>query len=257
MESYGMPSNDWNAALYDQKHAFVFEYGKGLLAVLEPKAGESILDLGCGTGHLAQEMADAGARVVGIDSSPEMVEKARKTYPEVEFLVADARDFSFPYQFDAVFSNATLHWIPEAERVVERISTALRPGGRFVAEFGGRGNVASIVGALREATRELTGVAVEAGWYYPSIGEYAPLLEKHGLAVQSAVLFDRPTKLEDGEKGIRNWINMFCQDMLHPVPVDMRPQVIERIEAILRPKLFKDGNWFGDYRRLRIVAFKA
>lgn len=251
-----MPGNDWDAALYDQKHAFVFEYGKGLLAVLEPQAGERILDLGCGTGHLAQTIAETGAYVVGIDSSLEMVEQARKAYPEIEFLVADARSFSFPYQFDAVFSNATLHWIPEAERVVERVSAALHPGGRFVAEFGGKGNVASIVSTLQEATVELTGVTVEAGWYYPSIGQYAPLLEKHGLAVRSAVLFDRPTKLEEGEKGLRNWIAMFCQGLLHPVPVDVRPRVIERVEAILRPKLFRDGNWFADYRRLRIVAYK-
>lgn len=251
-----MPDNTWNAALYDQKHAFVFEYGKGLLALLEPQAGEKILDLGCGTGHLARQMAEVGAQVVGIDSSPQMVEQARKAYPDIEFLVADARDFSFPYQFDAVFSNATLHWIPEAERVVECISAALRPGGRFVAEFGGKGNVASIVDALQAATADVAGIAVQADWYYPSIGEYAPLLEKHGLAVQSAVLFDRPTKLEEGENGLRNWITMFCQDMLRPVPAGLRPQVIERVEAILRPKLFKDGNWYADYRRLRIVAYK-
>ncbi|HLI08386.1 MAG TPA: class I SAM-dependent methyltransferase [Ktedonobacteraceae bacterium] len=251
-----MPRNDWNAALYDQKHAFVFEYGKGLLALLEPQAGEKILDLGCGTGHLAREIAATGAQVVGIDSAAEMVEKARQAYPDIEFLVVDARNFSFPYQFDAVFSNATLHWIPEAEQVVERVSAALRAGGRFVAEFGGKGNVASIVNALREATAELAGVAVDAGWYYPSIGEYASLLEKHGLAVQSAVLFDRPTKLEDGEKGLRNWITMFCQGMLSTIPDDVRQQVIVRVEALLRPKLFRDGNWFADYRRLRIVANK-
>lgn len=252
-----MPNNDWNAALYDQKHAFVFEYGKGLLALLEPQAGERILDLGCGTGHLAWRIAEAGAQVVGIDSSPQMVEQARRAYPDIEFLVADARDFSFPYQFDAVFSNATLHWVPEAERVVERISAALRPGGRFVAEFGGKGNVASIVTALQEAAAEVAGVTVKAGWYYPSIGEYAPLLEKHGLAVRSAILFDRPTKLEEGEKGLRNWITMFCQDMLRPVPADLRTQVIEHIETMLRPQLFRDGNWYADYRRLRIVAYKG
>ena len=251
-----MPNNDWNAALYDQKHAFVFEYGKGLLALLDPQAGEKILDLGCGTGHLAREIAEAGAQVVGIDSSPQMVEQARKAYPDIEFLVADARDFSFPYQFDAVFSNATLHWIPEAEQVVARISAALRPGARFVAEFGGKGNVASIVDALQEATAEVAGITVKAGWYYPSIGEYAPLLEKYGLAVRNATLFDRPTKLEEGEKGLRNWITMFCQDLLRPVPADVRPQVIERVEAMLRPKLFRDGNWFADYRRLRVVAYK-
>ncbi len=251
-----MPDNNWNAALYDQKHAFVFEYGRGLLALLEPQEGEKILDLGCGTGHLARQMAEAGAQVVGLDSSPQMVEQARRAYPDIEFLMADARDFSFPYQFDAVFSNATLHWIPEAERVVACISAALRPGGRFVAEFGGKGNVATIIGALQDAAAEVAGVAVKADWYYPSIGEYTPLLEKYGLAVQSAVLFDRPTKLEEGANGMRNWIAMFCQDMLRPIPVDLMPQVIERAETILRPKLFKDGNWYADYRRLRIVAYK-
>jgi trans-aconitate methyltransferase len=251
-----MPDNNWNAALYDQKHAFVFEYGRGLLALLEPQEGEKILDLGCGTGHLARQMAEAGAQVVGLDSSPQMVEQARRAYPDIEFLMADARDFSFPYQFDAVFSNATLHWIPEAERVVACISAALRPGGRFVAEFGGKGNVATIIGALQDAAAEVAGVAVKADWYYPSIGEYTPLLEKYGLAVQSAVLFDRPTKLEEGANGMRNWIAMFCQDMLRPILVDLMPQVIERAETILRPKLFKDGNWYADYRRLRIVAYK-
>ncbi len=125
-----MPEIEWNPGLYDQKHAFIFEYGKGLLSILAPREGERILDLGCGTGHLTQAIAASGARVVGIDSSLEMIEQARITYPDIEFLVADARAFSFPYQFDAVFSNAALHWIPEAERVVEHIAIALRPGGQ-------------------------------------------------------------------------------------------------------------------------------
>ena len=251
-----MPSIDWNASLYDQKHAFVFEYGKGLLSLLEPRAGESILDLGCGTGHLAQAIVESGAQVVGIDASPEMVERARKAYPDIEFLVADAREFSFPYQFDAVFSNATLHWIKEAESVVEHISAALRPGGRFVAELGGKGNVASITSALGQAMQEVAGVTVEAGWYFPSLGTYAALLEKHGLAVQSAVLFDRPTKLEDGENGLRNWIQMFSPTVFRDVPATVKEQVLTRVEELLRPGLFKDGHWFGDYKRLRIVAYK-
>jgi trans-aconitate methyltransferase len=252
-----MPENDWNPALYDQKHAFIFEYGRGLLSVLAPREGEHILDLGCGTGHLTQAIAASGARVLGIDSSPEMIEQARITYPDIEFLVADARTFSFPYLFDAVFSNAALHWIPEAERVVEHIAIALRPGGRFVAEFGGRGNVASITNALQEAMREIAGVKVESGWYFPSIGTYTALLEKHGLAVQSAVLFDRPTKLEESTHGLRNWLTMFCAGMLVDLPDAMKQRVIEHVEASLRPGLFKDGNWFADYRRLRVVAINA
>src|SRR5947209_4560821 len=187
-----MPNNNWNTALYDQKHAFVFEYGKGLIPVLEPQPGELILDLGCGTGHLTKVIAESGARVIGIDSSTSMIETARAAYPDLEFLIADARDFSFPFQFDAIFSNATLHWIAEAEHVVRRIKESLKTRGRFVAEFGGRGNVATITTAVKQSFLELANIEVDFGWYFPSIGEYASLLEKHGLVVQSALLFERP-----------------------------------------------------------------
>ena len=209
-----MPTNNWNASLYDQKHSFVSEYGKSLIPLLEPQPGESILDIGCGTGHLTKAIAEAGAHVVGIDSSASMIETARTTYPDIEFLVANARNFSFPTPFDAVFSNAALHWIPEAEEVVHSIATALKPGGRFVAEFGGKGNIATIIFALQQSLREIANIEADFGWYYPSIGEYASLLERHGLMVRMALLFDRPTKLEDGEKGLRNWLQMFRGDML-------------------------------------------
>ncbi len=101
-------ANDWNPSLYDQKHAYISEYGKALISILAPRTGELVLDVGCGTGHLAKAIAEAGARVIGIDSSASMIETARKTYPGIEFLVADARDFSFPAPFDAVFSNARI-----------------------------------------------------------------------------------------------------------------------------------------------------
>jgi trans-aconitate methyltransferase len=252
-----MPENNWNATLYDQKHAFVFEYGKGLLALLDAQPGEVILDLGCGTGHHAQQLVDAGARVVGIDGAASMIETARKSYPEIEFQVMDARNFSFPYQFDAIFSNAVLHWIPEAEQVIGSIAATLKPGGRFVAEFGGKGNTQLTMGALGQALQELAGITVRSGWYFPSIGEYAPLLEKHGLEVNTALLFDRPTRLEDGEMGLRNWIRMFGGHILKDVPDDMLEEALKRTETQLRPALFKDGAWYMDYRRLRIVAHKA
>lgn len=251
-----MPDNDWNTSLYDQKHAFVSEYGKGLLPLLEPKAGEFILDLGCGSGHLAHAIAQSGAHVVGIDSSASMIETARIAYPDIEFLVADARDFAFPFTFDAIFSNATLHWVREAEQVVQRIVVALKPGGRFVAEFGGKGNVAIITTAVEQSLEEITHAKVDLGWYFPSIGEYASLLEQHGLAVQTALLFDRPTQLEEGEKGLRNWIQMFGDRIFTTVSEEVKQQALERTEEKVRKYLFKDGNWFADYKRLRIVAYK-
>src|SRR5260221_6945847 len=120
---------EWNAGLYEDKHSFVWEYGKALLDLLAARSGERILDLGCGTGHLTDRIAAAGAEVVGIDSSPAMVEQARRSYPPLRFEVGDARDFSFPEPFDAVFSNAVLHWITEPERVLACVQRALRPGG--------------------------------------------------------------------------------------------------------------------------------
>jgi trans-aconitate 2-methyltransferase len=250
-------TNDWNSSLYDQKHAFVFEYGKNLISLLNPQPGESILDLGCGTGHLTKTIAESGARVVGLDSSPKMIEAARAAYPELQFLQADATNFSFPATFDAVFSNATLHWVIEAEKAIQCIATSLKSRGRLVAEFGGKGNVATIITAIQQSIQELLHIEVETGWFYPSIGEYAPLLEKYGLTVQSALLFDRPTQLEEGEKGLRNWINMFCATMFRDVPETMKEQVLRSTEEKARDRLFQGDHWIADYRRLRITASKA
>jgi trans-aconitate methyltransferase len=251
-------TNAWNAALYDRNHSFVFEFGKDLLALLSPKPAERILDLGCGTGHLAQEIAAAGAEVIGIDHSEEMIAQAQRNYPHIKFQLADAGDFKFDDSFDAVFSNAVLHWIKDAEQVVTRISRALKPGGRFVAEFGGKGNVKSII--------EAAGKALQAAgfphrdqmnpWYYPSISEYTTLLEKQGLEVTYALLFDRPTSLEDGDRGLRNWIDMFANSFFDGIPSDRRAEIIEDIENRLRPQLYQNGTWFVDYKRLRVVAMK-
>jgi SAM-dependent methyltransferase len=251
-----MPTNNWNALLYDQKHSFVSEYGKSLIPLLEPQPNESILDLGCGTGHLTKTIAETSAHVVGIDSSASMIETARTTYPDLEFLVADARNFSFPMPFDAIFSNAALHWIPEAEEVVRSIAAALKPGGRFVAEFGGKGNIATIISALQQSLREVANIEADFGWYYPSIGEYTSLLERYGLTVRLALLFDRPTKLEDGKKGLRNWLQMFRGNMLQNMPDETKSQVIERTEERAHDLLFKGDHWIADYRRLRVVARK-
>lgn len=251
-----MPNDSWNPELYSQKHSFVFEYGRGLVSLLDPQPGERILDLGCGTGQLTAAIAEAGARVVGLDNSRGMIEQARERFPELEFVSGDAADFSFPEPFDAVFSNAVLHWVLDAEGAVRRISATLRPGGRFVAELGGSGNVRRIAEALREALRDEGRPGESVWWYFPTVGEYASLLEAHGFEVSFATLYDRPTKLEEGEAGLRNWLEMFKGEVLAELDAHAKQRVLSSVENSSRGALFSDGSWHADYRRLRVVAFK-
>lgn len=251
-----MAQHNWNPALYDQKHAFVFEYGQELLALLNPQSGEQILDLGCGTGHLTAQLAASGATVTGLDSSPSMIAAAQQNYPHLKFIFADAADFSLSEKFDAVFSNATLHWVTRAEAAVVSIAGALKPGGRFVAEFGGKGNAERVINAVAAAVGELTQAEVKHGWYYPSLGAYAALLEKHGLAVREARLFDRPTALV-GADGLRNWLTMFAEKMVQNLSDETRQEVFRLTEDKLRSTQFVNGEWFVDYRRLRVVADKT
>jgi trans-aconitate methyltransferase len=248
-------NQSWDAGLYDGRHAFVWKHGAALVELLAPQPNERILDLGCGTGHLTAQIAAAGARVVGLDHSAEMLSQARSAYPHLEFIQADARSFAFADPFDAVFSNAALHWITEPATVVGRVRDALKPGGRFVAEFGGRGNVQIIRAAMRAAAHRLSLPVEESPWYFPTIGEYAALLEAAGLEVRFALLFDRPTPLE-GPEGLRDWVRMFGHRELAMVPPEQREAFFLAVEEAARGPLFRDGGWTADYRRLRIVAFR-
>ncbi|MFH7025301.1 MAG: class I SAM-dependent methyltransferase [Heteroscytonema crispum UTEX LB 1556] len=249
----------WNTVLYESKHNFVWQYGEDLLQLLNPKPGESILDLGCGTGQLTEKIALSGAQVMGIDYAPAMIEKARQNYPQLQFDVADGRNFQVEKLLDAVFSNAALHWVPEADAVIRCIYQALKPSGRFVAEFGGKGNVQAIATALSYAL-EIIGIpqaSTPNPWYFPSIGDYATRLEQQGFDVTHAILFPRPTPLEDGNAGMANWIRMFGSAFLTGLSVEQQIQVIHSVEEQLRPILYHNGTWTADYRRIRIVAIKA
>jgi trans-aconitate methyltransferase len=248
------PGPEWNAELYDQKHSFVWKMASALLDLLDAKPGERILDVGCGTGHLTEQIAATGAKVVGIDKSAEMIEQARQKHPSILFEVRDARELAAAQPFDAVFSNATLHWILEPEKVIAGIAKILRPGGRFVAEFGGKGNVAELLAAVQRAWHKLNLPASNNPWYYPSVAEYSALLEKHGVEVTYAHLFERPTALEDGGRGLRNWLEMFGGVFLDALPPEQREAAMAAIEREARPTLFHDDHWVMDYRRLRIVA---
>ena len=252
-------TNRWDAAQYDAKHAFVYEKAKGLVELLAPRPGERILDLGCGTGALSAEIAKRGAEILGVDQSEEMIAQAKKKFPGLHFEAHDARQLRFHSEFDAVFSNAVLHWIPEAEKVIAGVAQALKSGGRFVAEFGGKGNIRKLVYGFHRSfaalkMREPEGVSP---WFYPSIAEYAALLEKHGLELRQASLFDRPTILEDGERGLENWIRVFRQTFLEKMSEHDAQRWIEEVERQCRSELFRDGTWVLDYRRLRIAAWKA
>ena len=266
--AYKTMTNQWNAAEYDAKHAFVYEKARGLVELLAPKAGERILDLGCGTGALTAEIAGRGAEVLGVDRSEEMIAQARKKFPALRFGVLDARELQFKLdkvgkaggaEFDAVFSNAVLHWIPEGEEVIAGVARALKPGGRFVAEFGGKGNICRLVAGFQRAfaalgQRQPDGVSP---WFYPSVGEYADLLERQGLEVREASLFDRPTTLEEGERGLENWIRLFRQTFLEKMGEENAQRWIREVERQCRVELFKNGSWELDYRRLRIAAWIA
>jgi trans-aconitate methyltransferase len=248
----------WDSKLYDAKHDFVWKYGSDLVSLLDPHPGERILDLGCGTGHLSAQIAESGAQVIGVDRSAEMVGAARLAYPKLQFEISDARNLTYRDEFDAVFSNATLHWIHEPELVLQGIWRALRPGGRFVAELGGRGNIRTMQEAFDLALVEL-GAAKNGEvqpWYYPGVSEYSSLAERNGFEVRLITLFDRPTGLADGAEGMRNWIIMFGGDYLNRVGDSKREEFLSKVETMLRPKLFRDGQWRADYRRLRLVAYK-
>ena len=250
-----MIKNNWKATLYEGKHSFVWQYAEDLLELLNPKSGEHILDLGCGTGQLTEQISRFRTEVMGIDSSQNMVEKAKQNYPHLQFNVADARNFQVDRTFDAVFSNATLHWVPEADAVIDRVDRVLKAGGRFVVEFGGKGNVQAITTALSQALTEI-GITQRNPWYFPSIGEYATKLEKHGFDVTYAVLFSRPTPLADGEAGLGNWIEMFGNRFFTGITKQERTQVISKVEKQLHSTLYQEETWIADYRRIRIVAIK-
>jgi SAM-dependent methyltransferase len=258
-------AEEWDADRYDDQCSFVYEYGESVTELLDVGDGDAVLDVGCGTGHLSRRLADRGARVVGVDSAPDMVGRARDAHGDAErvrFVRGDARDLVSALgsdalgTFDAAFSNAALHWIPgdDHDTVLEGVARLLRPGGAFVAEFGGRGNVGRIVEA---ATAELDARGYEAGdpWYFPSVGEYAPRVEAHGFEVREARLFDRPTELDEAG-GIREWLGVFGDTLFGAVPDEEHDAVLDGVADRLRDDLYRDGRWVVDYRRIRFRAVR-
>ncbi len=250
---------NWNPLLYQDTQRYQFEYGENLInELLKPQCGETILDLGCGTGQLTKIIFDKGSQIIGIDNSPTMINQALKNFPKLEFVVANGADFKFSNFFDAVYSHATLHWILEANKVIDCIAHCLKPGGRFVAQFDGKGSLAKVLAAADAAIQKIAGTKIkrEKLFYFPSIDEYSTLLESYGFEVSYAALLNHTTKLEEGKNGLNSWINTFGHGLFPNMEKELVKRVIALMEDMLMPVLYKNGDWYVDYKRIRILAFK-
>jgi trans-aconitate methyltransferase len=248
-------SQRWNAASYALNADFVPALGQPVLDLLQPRLGERILDLGCGDGALTEKLVALGARVVGVDAAPDMIAAARRRGLDAREM--DARALVFEREFDAVFSNAALHWIKDdPDAPIVGAFRALRAGGRFAGELGGHGCVAAITVAL-VATLERRGVGDAASWipwYFPTVEDYEERLRRAGFVPQSAQLIPRPTPLPTGMRG---WLETFANPFAAALPGEERGEFLDEVTGLLQPVLCDgDGRWTADYMRLRFAAVK-
>jgi trans-aconitate methyltransferase len=247
------PTQHWDPDRYARNARFVAELGQPVIALLAPQAGERILDLGCGDGALTRRLGEVGASVVGVDSSAEQVAAALAAGLDARVMSGEA--LAFDHEFDAVFSNAALHWMRRPAAVIAGVWRALKPGGRFVGEMGGHGNVHHIKTALITALdrRGFDGNAA-VPWYFPTPAEYGGLLETQGFRVHAIELIPRPTPLPGDIVG---WLETFAENFTRRVPAAERAGFLNEVAAALRPHLCSaDGVWSADYVRLRFAADK-
>jgi trans-aconitate methyltransferase len=249
-----MPSEQrWDPDRYAANARFVSDLGAPVVELLAPRAGERILDLGCGDGVLTKKLADLGCDVVGVDGSPEQVAAARAL--GVDARVMDGERLALEGSFDAVFSNAALHWMRRADDVIAGVWRLLRPGGRFVGEMGGHRCVEKIRRALIAALdrRGIDGASADP-WYFPTVEDYRARLERRGFAVRSIELFARPTPLPGDVVG---WLETFGQTFTAKLPEAERAAYLAEVRGALRAELCDaQGVWSADYTRLRFAAVK-
>ena len=247
---------DWNAKEYKQNFHFVADYGKDVLSLIDVPKGSFVVDLGCGNGVLSAELKLKEYDVIGLDASEQMIELAKKLHPDIEFICDDIRSFKLAKKADGIFSNAVLHWIDEKDQqmMLSNIADNIKTGGVFAFEFGGWGCAESVHSTL-ERIFSAHNMQYKRMFYFPTIGIYAPLLEKAGFKVVYATLFDRFTP-QVGESGLADWIKMFDKVPFEGIDEKMTDKIISEAEEKLRDKLYKNNRWYVDYVRLRMKCVK-
>jgi len=252
MKTEQKETNKWNPKSYNRHTSFVSQLALPVVDLLEPKEGERVLDVGCGDGTLAVEIERRGAKVVGVDLSREMVEACKAN--GIEAYIGSVTALPYNKKFDAVFSNAMLHWVKDAKLAVQNIAKSLKPNGRFVCEFGGKGNAFALVSAMEEVFAKHPEFGVfDNPWYFPSVDEYKALLESEGFRVEYAKLIPRPTPMDD----IINWLDIFANGITKHLSKEQFETFKIECKDLLKDKLYteKEG-WVIDYVRLRVKATK-
>lgn len=249
-----MSQQNWIASEYVKHASFVPTMANDVVGLLDPKEGEVILDVGCGDGELTQKIQEKGCSVIGIDSSPSMIETAKRR--GIESYVMDGHNIPYQKKFDAVFSNAALHWLTKPEKAIKGAYLALKENGRFVAEFGGKGNIAALLKAMQEVFEENADFGqFHMPWYFPSVEEYQGLLEQAGFHVKYIELIPRPTPLKSG---VEKWLEIFAEGITSHLSQEQKTAFLGSVKGKLLSVLFTEQTgWVADYVRLRFEATKT
>jgi trans-aconitate methyltransferase len=248
-----MQKQNWNAEQYQKNASFVSQLGNSVLELLAPQPGEKILDLGCGNGELTLQIQNYYCDVLGIDASKSMIESAKQKGLTAQVLAAE--NLNYPAEFDAVFTNAVLHWVTDIDEVVNRVYTALKPEGRFIGEFGGQGNIQSLVNAISATFQEFkTFGEFNNPWYFPSVAEFYTVLKQADFTVEYLELIPRPTPLKSG---IDFWLEIFANGITDCLNPEQKSQFIAEVTKKLKPLIYSETEgWIADYVRIRFQARK-
>ncbi len=246
----------WDSKLYDNAQAYVSEYGKELISFIPQKENQKILDLGCGTGDLTNQIyKNFKCNIIGSDNSTEMIENSKVKYPNLNFEIFDACKIPFQNEFDIIFSNAVFHWILNQTQLHKSIFNALKDGANLICEFGAYKNIEKISNSFAKAISHY-GDTYTSPFYFPKVENHISILEDNGFYIEKIYDFDRPTILPNGYLGLRQWICQFFSDYLNKYDMVKQENILLFIEKDLNELMFDGKKWTADYRRLRVIARK-